>query len=128
MKKKTLAAILLLTTTTNSHAGFYAFTMHSRANCGGFNESVSWHWQHLYNLITYSNHTSTNPKFWWICNINTLLMKTSRSAAYHWAEGYAGGGWTVRGAHYIQNNNQNITLLKKTEATDCAIYDGWWDK
>lgn len=109
---------------SSTHAGFAAFTMHSRANCGGFNESISWHFGHSYNLLTYSRHT--NPKANWGCYFNSGGWDdTWRSAACHFAEGY--GGWHVTGYHYTRDNNYNERLMEITEADDCNIYDGWWD-
>lgn len=125
--KKIIGAIFLFCM-SNGYAGFWAFTMHSRANCVGFNESVSWHFGHSYMLMTYSNHSSTKPSNWWKCRINTPFENTWRSAAYHYAEGLEGDEWTSIGSHYTKNAQGNVVLLMQTEGTDCSGYDGWWDK
>jgi hypothetical protein len=123
--KKLHIAVLSISFITHSYAGFHEFTMHSRANCGGFNESVSWHYNHSYNLITYSAHT--NPKAIYSCNMHSGGWAiTWRSAALHFAEGY--GGWHVVGHHWITpDNGRSQILLSVTVADDCNIYDGWWD-
>jgi hypothetical protein len=120
-----ILCLLVLFPISGAYAGFAGFTMHSRANCAGFNESISWHFGHSYNLITYSKHTS--PKASYGCYFNSGgWNKTWRSAACHFAEGY--GGWHVIGYHYTRDDNGwNEQLLKITEADDCNIYDGWWD-
>ncbi len=46
-----------------ANAGFHEFTMHSRANCGGFNESISWHFNHSYWLLTNSVHVKPNGNY-----------------------------------------------------------------
>ena len=38
------AGCALLLVTVVSHAGFYGNTAHSRGNCMGFNESITWNW------------------------------------------------------------------------------------
>ena len=70
-----------------------------------------------------------NPKNWWKCDINTGWENTWRSAAYHFAEGFPGGEWTVTGYHYgLAPDKRTAILLSITTATDCNIYDGWWDQ
>lgn len=110
------------------HAGFHEFTMHSRANCGGFNESISWQFMRPYWLLTESYHFS--PKFKYSCDFGSspTIEMTWRSAACHYLEGYEGGGWYVVGHHYNSGDNGKSTYLPGiTDATDCKIYDGWWD-
>lgn len=122
--KKVIIVISSLLLSMPIYAGFKEFTMHSRANCGGFNESISWHFNHSYNLLTYSLHT--NPKVKYSCRFNSGGWDTTwRSAACHFAEGY--GGWHVDGYHYTRDDRGNERLLKVTSVDDCAIYDGWWD-
>lgn len=109
-----------------TYAGFHEFTMHSRANCGGFNESISWHFKHEYWLLTFSHHF--NPKATWQCNFwsSRNFERTWRAAALHFAEGY--GGWSVEGSHWTTpDRGRTSILMAKTDATDCNIYDGWWD-
>ena len=125
MNKKILLPLLLLIP-ISSHAGFWEFTMHSRANCVGFNESISWHFKHEYWLLTNSYHS--NPKAAYTCNFWSApnFEVTSRSAALHFAEGY--GGWHVIGSHWTTpDRGRTSQLMAKTDAIDCNIYDGWWD-
>ena len=51
------AAILL---SANVNAGISQLTFHSRANCIGFNESISWHAGVSYKLMTLSQHRLYN--------------------------------------------------------------------
>lgn len=125
---KIISGALLLSVSLSANAGFWGFTMHSRANCVGFNESISWHAGHSYYLMTYSHHVSTKPANWWVCRINTPMEATWRSAAYHYAEGYKDGEWKVTGAHYTRNAAGNAVLMMMTFGHDCAGYNGWWDK
>lgn len=125
MKQK-LKLVLFASILSSSiaNAGFHEFTMHSRANCKGFNESISWHFLNPYYLMTYTRHS--NPKAAWGCNFNSPMQQTWRSAAVHYAEGY--GGWHVVGSHYYKDSVSGaLRLLRITEADDCNIYDGWWD-
>lgn len=125
---KKITGLTLLTVTLNSHAGFQQFTMHSRANCGGFNESISWHYKHTYWLLTNSVHV--NPSKSWSCNLwsDYAVTATWRSAAYHWAEGYLLDKWEVYGTHYTsKDKGKSVIILAQTKATDCNIYNGWWD-
>ena len=111
-----------------ANAGFQEFTMHSRANCGGFNESISWHFNHSYWLLTNSVHVKPNGNY--SCNFwsNDRITLTWRSAACHFAEGYLTDNWIVYGTHYTSNDGGKSTVfMAKTYATDCSIYNGWWD-
>ncbi|MBA2711612.1 MAG: hypothetical protein H0U57_13615 [Tatlockia sp.] len=84
----------------SAHAGFYGFTMHSRANCNRFNESVSWEFNNPHDLQTFSQHES--PNFNWRCDLVSGWNKTWRSAVYHFAEGYSSrdDNWHVEGQHW----------------------------
>lgn len=121
--KKVIILVLLLLS-LNAKAGVTALTFHSRANCLGFNESISWHLGTNYKMLTYSEHyknwLDTSPTH----VLNSGVEVTWRSAAYHATEGY--GGWGVVGYHYMYPNNVQ-TLYKTTPVKDCSIYDGWWD-
>lgn len=124
MELKKTQGLSLIALSMSAHSGFYAFTMHSRANCVGFNESVSWHFNHPNYLITWSQHSHADVPFQ--CNLNSDgWRKTWRAAAYHYAEGY--GGWYVLGNHWTMNDRGDPVKLAVTDAVDCNIYDGWWD-
>lgn len=89
MKLIKIVSLSLLSVSSVTYAGFDAFTMHSRANCAGFNESVSWHWKHRTNLITWTIHTHSQAPF--PCEFNSGgWSNTWRAAALHYAEGYGG--------------------------------------
>lgn len=130
MKKLILGCILAAPIV---HAGFNGNTAHSRANCGGFNESITWnalasHWWEVHSLHYLSLHETYPDHI-----IKDLSRYTWRSAAYHAKEGYSSRGdeWYVIGYHfYVPNDNPNKykkQLDRTTGATDCNIYDGWWD-
>lgn len=105
-------------------AGLHGLTIHSRANCGGFNESISWHATGKYWLETISLHASPNPSLSHKYSSNKAF--TWRSASCHFAEAWAGNGWLVYGQHWISSNGRNWEILGYTEAQDCSLYDGWW--
>jgi len=104
-----------------AHSGFKFLTSHSRANCIN-NESITWWFEHSMTLRTRSTHYYNN-KF--KHTIDTGWQNTSRSAAVHWGEGH-GTGWYVHGEHWVFTDRP--THWATTDATDCNIYDGWWDK
>ncbi|MBA2651477.1 MAG: hypothetical protein H0U73_04315 [Tatlockia sp.] len=129
MKTTTALSLLFsLGIASQSYAGFNALTHHSRANCAGFNESVTWWWNHPVSSRVESYHYNfgrINP------NDNThhyiLTSKTSstRHAAYHATESYY-GDYSVTGYHYMYVNGQE-RCVQITGTTNCSQYDGWWD-
>ena len=124
-------AISLLLLCNILHAGVWAPTKHSRANCGGFNESVTWHLNHDYWWRVESHHflsiTSPRP----VHILNSGKAHTWRSIAYHATEGYSSRGdkWYVVGYHfyYPDGPNRKERLDGTTMATDCGMDGGWWD-
>jgi len=108
-----------------AHAGVVATTAHSRANCVGFNESITWYLGHSFWWRVESHHfltvNSARPEH----VLNTGKSYTWRAAAYHPTESYT-GHWYVRGYHYYYPYGNEV-LDVTTGATDCNIYDGWWD-
>lgn len=124
---KSLAGITLLSISSLSYAGFFGPTAHSRANCAGFNESVTWHAGHSYDWRVESHHY---PEGWPNPHhiINTGKQHTWRAAAYHPTEAYSSRGdkWWVNGYHfYYSNGKERLDVM--TSVGDCSIYDGWWD-
>lgn len=120
---KKILLIISMMMCNASQAGFNALTYHSRANCAGFNETISWHAGHAYWLWTVSRHRNADK------HIDHQLVanwaNTWRSAAYHATEGY--GGWTVEGHHWIKENEWGMPYEVANEyVADCSIYDGWW--
>lgn len=126
MKVKLLSVILMtsLTMSLNANAGLHALTYHSRANCQGFNETVSWHAWHNYWFWTVSRHRHKKKGI--DHQIVANWSNTWRSAAYHATEGY--GNWTVEGHHWVKQNEFGMPYEVTNEFVgDCSIYDGWWD-
>jgi hypothetical protein len=120
MKKCTsIIACMALAISSHALAGIHSFTMHSRANCVN-NESISWWLFHKLLLRTRSLHNFHGRYH----VVDTGWHATWRSAAVHWGEGT--GGWFVTGYHYI-SNGRTARLIRDTKASNCNIYDGWWD-
>lgn len=127
-----IVGILMLSTALTSHAGVVRPTAHSRANCGGFNESVTWHLGHSYWWRVESHHFIKEAPMPPTHILNTGTHHTWRAAAYHATEAYSSRGdkWWVVGYHFYHpdgNVNKRERLDTTTQATDCNIYDGWWD-
>lgn len=120
--------ILLLLMSFDGNSGVVAPTAHSRANCAGFNESVTWHLGHSYWWRVESHHflSIRNARPHHV--VNTGANLTWRAAAYHANEAYSSRGdhWYVAGYHFYYPNGREI-LDATTKALDCNIYDGWWD-
>ena len=125
VRKKALLSLLLLPIlTTSAHSAFDRFSIHSRGNCAGFNESISWEYGNSRMLLTYSKHI--NPKKSYSCYFNSGgWANTWRSAALHFAEGY--GDWAVWGYHYGRDRRGNEIFYGETYSVDCSGYNGWWD-
>ena len=115
---------VLLVFSASSHGGVKELTWHSRANCVGFNESITWHLNHSYKLKTYSFHQRTNDGAFH--ELRDGWRTTWRSAAYHATESYRGGAYMVIGTHWISRNGRP-EKLGETVVGNCSIYDGWWD-
>lgn len=110
---------------TQSHAGLFGTTSHSRANCVTFNESVTWnakesHWWRVKSLHTSekgANHI-----------VDTFMANTWRAAAYHSGESNRDlhDPWMAQGYHFYLANNGKEIYDSYTSSTDCSAYDGWW--
>jgi hypothetical protein len=126
MKKKILAVILFSSVISEgSFAGAWNLSHHSRANCAGFNETVSWQAGHSYWFWINSRHRFNNGKI----DHQAILdwVYTWRAANYHWPEG-SSGGWTVEGHHWMKpSENGSPREIANEFVSDCSIYDGWWD-
>ncbi len=123
-----VVGLMLLSASLGSYAGIAAPTAHSRANCFGNNESITWHLGHSYWWRVESHHYPdgwTRPAH----IINTGKNYTWRAAAVHWREGYStrGDKWYVNGYHFFYPNGKE-RLDTMTGTNDCSIYDGWWDQ
>lgn len=123
--KKIAAALFCLTVIQNSYAGFNGLTVHSRANCGGINETISWDLLQPKLFQTQGEHIKAN-------NYNDKHSMrseeelTRRSAVIHWTESYKPGVYIVAGVHKITFQDGNF-IYAHTSASDCNLYDGWWD-
>ncbi len=125
---KYLLLVTLIVISFSATAGLNGLTHHSRANCIN-NESVSWDATRSWPLLVVSEHDVTGTLDWHEIRTGAELTETWRSAAVHWGEGAATGTkWLVRGWHYSLDEDGLCVLLEYTEASDCSIYDGWWDK
>lgn len=121
-----IIAIGALIASINGHAGLWSTTIHSRANCGN-NESITWYAGHNYYWRVYSFHwLDMNKPSKGYHVVDTGMSETWRQAAVHWGEAGPGGNWLVHGNHYYLYNGHQL-LDNTTDATDCSIYDGWWD-
>jgi hypothetical protein len=126
---KIVLSIIAIGISTNVNAGFKELTWHSRSNCARINESITWQfgrnlWLKTegYHYAPGNNNKINHAK----CELSTGWQNTWRSADVHWTEGT--GGWLVYGDHYILDNNKQPQYLGETKASDCNIYDGWWDQ
>lgn len=117
----------LFSIVVTAQAGVWGPTAHSRANCAGFNESITWHAGHSYYWRVESHHF---PSGWDhpAHILNTGTQNTWRAAAYHATEAYSSRGdkWWVNGFHFYYPNGKEL-LDVMTSVGDCSIYDGWWD-
>lgn len=115
-----------------ANAGVAAVTAHSRANCGGFNESVTWYLKQSYWWRVESHHFIRYEPMPPTHIMNTGTNFTWRAAVFHPKEAYSslGDKWWVMGYHFYHPHglpNEKERLDTVTEARDCNIYDGWWD-
>ena len=123
-----LTASTLFTVSMVSCAGLVAPTAHSRANCFGFNESITWHLGHSYWWRVESHHflslTDIKPQH----ILNSGKNFTWRAASYHATEAYSSRGdhWYVVGYHFFYPNGREV-LDATTVAVDCGLESGWWD-
>lgn len=128
MKLKKAVLVILIGAYGSINAGVWGPTAHSRANCFGFNESITWHANHSYWWRVESHHYQPGASYP-TCMLNTGKQFTWRAAAYHWAEAYSsrGDAWWVNGFHFYYPYDDQERLDVMTSAGDCSIYDGWWD-
>ncbi len=132
LKYSVLSALFLipivLISPGKSAAGISGVTRHSRANCFGFNESVTWylHQSDTWKVISIHYPNPRTPAG--AHTIDTGWSTTWRQAAYHPTEAYAnrGDNYLVRGFHYRWTSAGEV-LDEVTQQTGCGIYNGWWD-
>lgn len=121
-----LIGISLLAISTSSYCGLWATTIHSRANCGN-NESITWWRNHSFDwrIISFHNYDKDRPSKGYHY-VDTKMVYTWRAAAVCWGESGPKGTYFVKGFHYYLDRGHEV-LDNTTEASDCNIYDGWWD-
>jgi len=119
--KKLFVLLLALAVSDIANAGIHGLTHHSRANCAGFNETVSWHRGHEYWLWVVGRHRSGKEDHQVIQGWDL----TWRQAPLHFPEGR--GGWSVEGHHWMKDNAGRPVEVANEVVYDCSIYDGWWD-
>ena len=108
-----IVAGLLLVASNSATAGLTYF---SRANCLGFNESISWDAWDSHRLRTYSYHYKDGV---FQHSLDTGWEDTWSSYAGHLVEGF--GGWRVVGSHYIWRSSTGELWMGQTVATDCNL-------
>lgn len=128
--QKFIGCLLSLATIT-THAGFYANTAHSRANCMGFNESITWNWNEYHWWEVVSIHFRQKGNGPNTHKIKVPMTYTWRAAAFDFMADPAGpmaDQYWVQGYHYFMAYDGSVVYDAYTQAGNCAIYDGWWDK
>lgn len=94
--------LLLLFVSNNANSGAMKLTMFSRANCAGFNESISWDASHEWELWVVSDQVASDGSY-----------RTFESSAGFQNRAYAGCAactgnkeWTVEGTHNATYNDK----------------------
>lgn len=122
-----ISMITSLMISITSFAGFHNLTHHSRANCGGVNETISWQFNYVYPMCISSIHTKVVNKNHIIHHYeHSFWLMTWRAAIVHWPEALK-ETWEVEGRHWMLTENNMPYLVKREIVKDCSIYDGWWD-
>lgn len=128
MKRKLKAVVVAACLVSGvAQAGLAGVTAHSRANCAGFNESVTWQAGSSYTWRVESHHI---PEGWTrpLHILNTGTVTTWRAWVGHITEAYStrGDKWWVNGFHFFYpNGRERMDVM--TSVGDCSIYDGWWN-
>ena len=125
--KKKIVCSVLIALAANAYAGWNGNTAHSRANCVGFNESVTWNWQEYHWWEVRSVHMPTAGQRGVPHSVTDWMKYTWRSAAFDNADNFQ-GFWMSQGYHFFMDDYGRKIYDAYTEATDCKQYDGWWDK
>ena len=125
MLRKVLSYSLMILSNC-CYAGINGLTIHSRANCAGNNESISWDKKANHVLRVVSTHMNLT-KGTQHTN-DTGFINTWRAAVVHWSEAVNSGAWVVTGSHweYFPRENRTVFLGSETVA-GCSIYNGWWE-
>ena len=126
-----IIGITLFCSTSVSNAGFYANTAHSRGNCMGFNESITWNWSEYHWWEVKSVHFRERGSGPITHDITAFMQYTWRCAALDFWADPAGGNadnYWVQGYHFFMNSNGQKIFDVYTQSGNCSGYNGWWDK
>lgn len=120
MEKIVTTAVIIAALSTQVHAGLFATTVHSRANCIN-NESITWWNGHPFDWRTISMHVMSDGSQHYV---DSDWNYKDVSRAVHWGEGVYGGA-RVWGFHY-ESNYSTTAPFDQTYAEGCNIIDGWF--
>src|ERR1700688_3928201 len=109
--------LLIFSLSSMSNAGMVALTHHSRANCAGFNESVSWDFLIPHEMWVLSEHTHlpTGSYHWLASGWQNIW----RNAEYHSGEGY--GGWISHGTHWMKDVYGRAYIVAEEFTDNCDL-------
>ena len=123
-------ACALFSATLTAHAGFYGNTVHSRGNCIGFNESITWNWSEYHWWEVESIHFRQKGNGPNTHRLKAWMAYTWRAAALDFWKDPAGENadqYWAQGYHYYMGNNGNRVFDSYTQSGYCGGYNGWWD-
>ncbi len=129
--KSKIAISLLLLINAPAHAGWNGNTAHSRANCLGFNESITWNWTESHWWEVKSIHFRQKGNGPNTHEILARMAYTWRAAAFDFWKDPAGPNadqYWVQGYHFYMDDYGAKIFDVYTQSGDCKLYDGWWDK
>lgn len=118
-----LLVIPMVFLSTISNAGAFKTTCHSRANCAGINESITWngveeHWWRVFSVHRSLKRGTHNE--------NTFMKYGHRCAVVHALDGIdLYDPWTVEGYHFFMDLNGYEVYDCYTYAMTCNITEGW---
>ena len=116
--------LLIFALSGTSSAAINKLSHHSRANCGGFNESVSWELGVMHITWVLSEHTDIRGSTYSHA-MASGWQDTWRNAEYHATEGY--GGWITHGTHWMMDRDGRAYIVWNEYTDNCKLYDGWWN-
>jgi hypothetical protein len=128
---KKVVGVGLLAVSISANAGFYGNTAHSRGNCAGFNESITWNWSEYHWWKVDSMHWHQKGHGQGDHKVTAFMAYTWRSAAFDFMKDPSDqypDQYRVEGYHFYMDYNGKVIYDVHTQSTDCGGYDGWWDK
>lgn len=124
---KRIIFLLLCFSAIPVHAAINGFSVHSRANCLGFNESISWDATHIWLLATTSYHEN-NDDHRKSHEMRDDARWTKWSNAFHSNESYnPRGPYMVTGNHWRHYTDNTFHKEGWERVSNCSIYNGWWE-